>query len=259
MSLNGVESDLQLLDPATVNAIATSTFGVVELLRDGINIAGLNGVDDVLTEGYYNYTANVFESQNYTYSSISRFVNVTLVLDTTPPIIGDLYPVTPSPADYNATHLYAFLANVSDDVALGLVELDFNGTNHTGVPVGGGGDGFIFAIGTLEAGSYPYHLYVTDTSGNFAITSPATYVINPPVPVVPTVSITSISSLGGNVDIDFSVSDWVVGAKGMNHIHFHLDNVTGYTFANNFMLEHHQHHLSQLYLYHLLTIQQPRR
>jgi len=50
---------------------------------------------------------------------------------------------------------------------------------------------------------------------------------NPPPVVTPTAIITSPSNgavvSSSDVDVGFSVSDWVVGGKGGNHTHFHLD------------------------------------
>lgn len=75
--LNGTAGNLLMVYNGKVNASFTNLTDTGTLFRNGIDITSLNNVYEDLSAGYYNFTLNIAENQNYSAFSISRFVNVT--------------------------------------------------------------------------------------------------------------------------------------------------------------------------------------
>lgn len=75
--LNGLAGDLTVSYPQFVNASASSMYGSLALLRDGVDVSGSNGMNVSLGAGYYNYTAVSAGDQNHSSASTTYFANVT--------------------------------------------------------------------------------------------------------------------------------------------------------------------------------------
>ncbi len=75
--LNGSSNDLDLVYGEFVNASVSSSTNDLKILRNGIDVTSENNENIILGANYYNYTATSIENENYSSSSISRFVNIT--------------------------------------------------------------------------------------------------------------------------------------------------------------------------------------
>jgi hypothetical protein len=80
LKLNGVENNLTIGWGNQTNASSISSSGqTVTLYRDSVNKTSENSLNLSLSAGYYNYTAIASLNQNYSESTITRWLNITKV------------------------------------------------------------------------------------------------------------------------------------------------------------------------------------
>ena len=111
--------------------------------------------------GVFNITGFYLESENYTGSFETWFVNVTETPDVTNPIVT-LLKEPSDPVTYDPNTVYEFNATVNDTRAISAVLLEFNGTNYTLTNYTG--DIYNFSITGLAVGTYDYRWYANDTA-----------------------------------------------------------------------------------------------
>lgn len=75
--LNNTSNNLTMAYLSQINASASTQYGTINLYRDNNPVNAENNVYVLLGVGYYNYTAVSTGNQNYSQSSITRFVNIT--------------------------------------------------------------------------------------------------------------------------------------------------------------------------------------
>jgi hypothetical protein len=75
--LNGTAGNLNMAYGSQINASASTLYGNLTLYRNGTDVSAENNTYVSLGVGYYNYTVVSTGNQNYSQSSITRFVNIT--------------------------------------------------------------------------------------------------------------------------------------------------------------------------------------
>ncbi len=98
LSLNGIEDNITITYPQTLNAIYSTNALTANMYRDGNNVNLENNTPITLAAGYYNYTVINIGNQNYNASSKTYFANITKANSscslTFDPPSGQDYPVS---------------------------------------------------------------------------------------------------------------------------------------------------------------------
>ncbi|MEK6811200.1 MAG: hypothetical protein AABX96_01685 [Nanoarchaeota archaeon] len=151
--LNSTGGNITFVFGGGVNASVFS-LSSFELYRNGLNVTSENNAFVLLGVGYYNYTAFTLTNQNYSFSSLTYFVNVTLASIT--------LNLSLNGVDSNLSVQYPQQVNVTAVSSAGTIALFRDGTDVTlsnGLNV------------TLGSGFYQYFVNAT---GNQNYTSNST-------------------------------------------------------------------------------------
>jgi hypothetical protein len=141
----------------------------------------LSNLTTFSTIGVFNITVFYIESQNYTSSYETWWVNVTEALDSQNPSVSSLTETPTDPANYSEGAVYEFNATIIDTgVGLDTIFLDFNGVNYT--PSNLAGDVYNVTITDLAVSTYDYRWYANDSAGNMNGTENGTYTVNKATP-----------------------------------------------------------------------------
>ncbi|KKL50534.1 hypothetical protein LCGC14_2304530, partial [marine sediment metagenome] len=116
------------------------------------------------TVGIFNITGIYEDSQNYTNSFETWYVNVTEAPDVTNPIVSSLTESPSDPATFDPSNIYKFNATVTDNRVLDTVLIEFDGVNYTTNNLTG--NIYNLTLTGLSVGTYDYRWYANDTSGN---------------------------------------------------------------------------------------------
>lgn len=73
--LNEVADNLSINYPQSLNASAVTNYGTLTLYRNGTEVTSENNLEILLGANFYNYTAVSSGNENYSFSSVSYFVN----------------------------------------------------------------------------------------------------------------------------------------------------------------------------------------
>jgi len=178
--LNGTAANITVAqgDNVTIFSNITNTTGNVSLFRNGA-LLGTGASPFSLNStfpnaGLFNITATFAGSQNYTGSSSTLFVTVT---DTTPPSFGTQTATPASPAMF--TSLYNFKINVTDNVAVGTVTLEFDNTTNTTAGQIGNTSTYEANLTSLTVGNHTFKWFANDTTGNLNISNSTNYTVLP--------------------------------------------------------------------------------
>ena len=131
-------------------------------------------------EGLFNITGIYLESENYTSSSETWWVNVTETPDTENPSISSLTETPSDPAIYSPGQVYEFNATITDNRNIHTVLFEFGGVNYT--PTNLFLNVYNVTFTDLSADNYNYRWYANDTTGNSNNTENGTYTINQRTP-----------------------------------------------------------------------------
>ncbi|MEN7981865.1 MAG: hypothetical protein ABFQ65_00265 [Nanoarchaeota archaeon] len=187
LSLNGTEENITITQDSSIllnGTLITGDLGAtLKLYNDGILInQGTTEVSNQTTfntVGFFNITVYYIESQNYTYSSETFWVNVTEAPDLTNPSVTLLTENPTDPTNYSPGATYEFNVTITDNREIDLVFIEFDGTNYTPSNLS---DVYNFTISGLSVGTYSYYWFANDTSGNVNNTQNRTYTINQKIP-----------------------------------------------------------------------------
>ncbi|MCX8147632.1 MAG: hypothetical protein N3D84_04145, partial [Candidatus Woesearchaeota archaeon] len=118
------------------------------------------------TIGLYNLTLVYNETQNYTSSYQTLWLNVTDKVQPTPSNPTE-YPS--DPATYSPSQLYQFNITWTDNVAIDtvIIEHNFTGVLQNYTVTGNDGDIYYYNINNLAAGYYAWRMIANDTRGNY--------------------------------------------------------------------------------------------
>ena len=133
--------------------------------------------------GLFNITVFYLESQNYTSSYETWWVNVTQAPDLTNPSVTLLTETPADPTNYSLGQTYEFNATISD-ANLDTVLIEFDGTNYTATNLTA--DVYNFTVLNLAVGTYNYRWYANDTATppNVNNTENGTYTIDQAIPLL---------------------------------------------------------------------------
>ncbi len=228
-------ADLSTTNNPLVTFSSTATDNVallnVSLYVDGVfsqvNTSGINGVylfSSTLSSGVHTWYVRACDTSSLCTTSSTR----TITIDTTPPVRSNRQPVLDRVFPSGTTSVPFNLT--TDETATCKYHPFPNQPYATMVATFSVTNGLFHGDNMPTADGQAYDIYVkcNDTVGNF---NPDTddYLINfsvAPTPI-PSVDITSplnLSTINNqNVTVVFNTVNWVVGGKGSNHIHFHVD------------------------------------
>ncbi len=131
--------------------------------------------DTISINGQYYYAVVAGNATHN--SSLSNCESVLVQLpDTKPPQYSNVVEARPSPQNYTANQLYQFNLTITEEVGLGTVFLEWNGTNSTVSTHEG--DVYYYELGDLGAGTYQYRWIFNDTSNNWNATLLKPYLVN---------------------------------------------------------------------------------
>jgi hypothetical protein len=119
------------------------------------------------------YVINAYAKDSIGYETTE---NSTFIIDKAPPQYSNLVASPASPTIYSPTQAYQFNATWTDNLAVGAVIFEFNGTNYTDAT--SVGSVFSKNFTGLSVGTYNYKWYANDTTGNWNSTGTFTYTIN---------------------------------------------------------------------------------
>ena len=184
LTLNGTDGNVTIVQDSSIFLNATTITGdsgaTLRLYKAGTLInqgtSPLSNLTAFNTIGVFNITGFYIDSENYTGSFETWYVNVTETPDITAPGVTSLTESPSDPATYSPGVTYEFNATVTDNRNVSVVLIDFNGTNHTATNLAG--DIYNFTISDLGAGTRTYRWYANDTSGNMNSTMNGSYTIN---------------------------------------------------------------------------------
>jgi len=109
---------------------------------------------------------------NETVNSEIRTINI----DSTPPQISNFGEFPADPATWAFPQDYYFNATITDNIDIGDVGAEFNGTNNTGISKVG--TTYTFHVYDLDSGTYNYYWFANDTAGNRNVSEVFTYTVN---------------------------------------------------------------------------------
>jgi hypothetical protein len=157
--LNSLEDNLTIEYPNRANISAYTSYGTVTLYRDGVDISGENGQFVLRNSGYYNITAVSSGNQNYSSSTVTRWLNVTI--DEIAPTITIIYPESGKTYGYNISLPLNYSVSDASGVNSCWWNLD-NGINQSITC----GQNTTFNASDLT--SHVLYLYANDSFGNLA-------------------------------------------------------------------------------------------
>ncbi len=137
--------------------------------------SSINNYTQFNSVGEFNITGIYIESENYTGSFETWYVNVTETPDITNPIVATLTEYPGDPSTYDLSNVYFFNATIIDNRNLSMVFFEFDGTNYTTT---NSSDIFTYSRSNLSVGTYNYRWYANDTSTNWNNTQNGSYTIN---------------------------------------------------------------------------------
>lgn len=113
------------------------------------------------------------DTSNNINDSITTFFTA---IDSIPPAFENITESPSDPATYDPVGSYTFTIDVTDNVAVDTVTIDFDGTNFTAAFVNG--NTYSFTTGPLTAAVHAYNWFMNDTPiGNINSTGPQTYTV----------------------------------------------------------------------------------
>ena len=182
LTLNNTNGNITVIQdsdiPINLTTITGDPSATLRLYRAGnlINqgVSPLGNFSTFSSIGSSNITGFYLESENYTESFETWYVNVTEAPDLTNPSVTSLTESPSDPATYSLSNIYQFNATVSDNRNVSTVLFEFDGTNYT--PTNNSGI-WNFTVSDLSVGVYNYRWYANDTSGNINGTESGSYTI----------------------------------------------------------------------------------
>ncbi len=174
-----------------LNWSAVANVTLYYIYRDLSPFTAIGGRSTIGSTSLTNYTDPGLLSGTYYYavmagnathnSSLSNCESVIVQLpDTQPPQYSNAVEGRSSPQNYTATQRYQFNLTITDDVGLGTVFLEWNGTNFTVSTQEG--DEYYYEFVDLGAGSYQYRWFFNDTSNIWNATFLKPYIITKAAP-----------------------------------------------------------------------------
>lgn len=170
LTLNGDDSNLNVVYGNQVIAFANTSSGELRLFKDGVDITDSNGEISILDVGFYNYTAISIGNENYTNVSVTYFLNVTKK----DPTEGMFINGTNSVVYGSISDFFSYESNSGDE-----------GCNYTLSPNNGvfGAGVIIFNYSTsgclnFEKGSITKELYVNRSIPNLRLLITPSNVLN---------------------------------------------------------------------------------
>ena len=171
----------------TLNWSTVENATMYYIFRDLSLFTSIGGRTPIGATPQTNYTNTGLMSGTYYYavvasnathnSSLSNCESVLVQLpDTQAPQYSNAVEGRSSPQNYAPNQLYQFNLTITDDVGLGTVFLEWNGTNSTVSTHAG--DEYYHELGDLGAGSYQYRWVFNDTSNNWNATLLKPYIVN---------------------------------------------------------------------------------
>ncbi|MBI3334820.1 hypothetical protein HYZ97_05010 [Candidatus Pacearchaeota archaeon] len=131
-----------------------------EIIGTGASVSVVRSFADL---GIHAFSVRHPETQNYTASNETWYVNVSMMPDYIPPSVTFIVEHPAQPVFYTPNALYEFNATITESGLLGTVLLMFNGTNYT---ASRNGDVYNVSLRNLNASTYEYRWFANDTSGN---------------------------------------------------------------------------------------------
>ncbi len=188
LTLNGTDDNVTITQDSSIWLNVTTITGdsgaTLKLYKNGTLInqgpSPLANLTAFNVMGLFNITGIYAESENFTGSYKTWWVNVTEAPDLTNPSVSDLTEFPIDPANYSPIQIYQFNATITDNRQLDVVLIEFDGVNYT--PTNLVGDIYNFTISDLTVGTYNYRWYANDTSENMNSTESGTYTINKATP-----------------------------------------------------------------------------
>jgi parallel beta-helix repeat protein len=183
---NAIGNDLNMSCNLSVDGI--TIFSGIPLLND----SAVTYPYGPFADGTHTWQALCIDSSgNANWSALRLFV-----VDTTPPMIGNLTADPSSPVFYNETRSYRFTADAADAVnGISRIRLSFD--NVTWTPVKQEPSTWNVSLPQLSAGTHNYSWIANDTLGNENTTLTYQYVVNKTVPVL-NITITPVAPVTYN-------------------------------------------------------------
>jgi len=155
--LNDAADNVSVIYPEQINASARGNVLGLALYRNSVDVTGMNHQFALLEAGFYNFTAYVPESENYTSATISRFGDVSL--ETIPPV---LIINSPGNETYNSSSVEI---NVSANENLSWCGFSLDSQSEVTM-VRLSGNEFWYILLSLIDGGHNIVIRCNDTSGN---------------------------------------------------------------------------------------------
>ncbi|MCH7850089.1 MAG: hypothetical protein IH845_00415, partial [Nanoarchaeota archaeon] len=164
LTLNSSSSDITIFAGDSINlgcsVVAGDSLAVIEMYREGLLInSGNSPVNNLTTFSIVqveNVTCSYKNSQNYTTSFETFFVNVTPVPDTTPPV----FTTIPLDANINYGDLLSVDFDASDETLFDSFLINWSDTFSINSA------GLLVNVSPLSGGSYSINVSINDSSGN---------------------------------------------------------------------------------------------
>ncbi len=190
LTLNVTDGNVTIVQDSFIYLNATTATGdsgaTLKLYNAGTLInqgaSPLSNFTQFSSVGIFNITGIYEESQNFTGSFETWYVNVTEAPDETNPGVSSLTENPSDPAVYSEGTIYEFNATITDNRVVDTVIIDFNGTNYTAVNLTG--NIYNLTLTGLSVGTYNYRWYANDTSGNINSTENGSYTIDQGTPSI---------------------------------------------------------------------------
>ncbi|KKL06739.1 hypothetical protein LCGC14_2593020, partial [marine sediment metagenome] len=179
LTLNVTDGNVTIIQDSSIYLNATRVSGdsgaTLKLYNAGILInqgtSPLSNLTTFSTVGVFNITGIYEESQNFTSSFETWWVNVTETPDVTSPSVSSLTESPSDPATWSSGTTYEFNATITDNRAVDIVRFEFNSVNYTSTNLTG--NIYNFTTTGLSVGVYNYRWYANDTAGNINFTEEA--------------------------------------------------------------------------------------
>ena len=218
--LNGTQGNITITQGQSVyiNATRDQGEGIMNISQDGVLFNSGNpplfNLTNFTNVGDFNFTAFQNQTQNYTASTVTWFVQVVSAPDITNPDVVNLTQVPSSPTTYSPGGKYEFNATVLDNIAVDKVLLEIAGINYTASNLTS--NRYNVTIFNLAAGTHTGRWIANDTSSNVNNTETFSYTINRATPTgtisnngtfsYPTLtSVTGSESNNGDGDVTYTL------------------------------------------------------
>jgi len=188
LTLNQTDGNVTIIQDSSIYLNVTTITGDsganLKLYNAGTLInqgsSPLSNLTTFSTVEVFNITGIYNESQNFTGSFETWYVNVTETPDVTNPSVSSLTESPSDPATYSEGGTYEFNATVTDNRIIDAVLIEFDGINYTTNNFTG--NIYNLTLTDLSVGTYNYRWYANDTSGNTNNTENGSYTINQATP-----------------------------------------------------------------------------